>query len=200
MNTTPNTLVCIEPTQDSIIRSVEETQSYDLSLDQVNWNPSYILSKASIPQIIISFKNILKVNPKNEYETTLYQRLKPAVEILINAYDEILRCKNLKENQVKYYNLIINMPSSVTIFHKEHGRIRMSNAKIGALIEACKQRIKFILERDIPSLYLTDHEILQEFNKMKSQMENFEYNLLDFEAEFILAIDEAHKTQQSFHQ
>lgn len=168
-----------------------------LDLDQVNWNSNYILSKASLGQIMVSFRNILKVNPKNLYETTLYGNLKPAIKSLLDVYCNILNCKNLKEYNVKYYNLIGNMPSSVSELHDEHGCIRMKNAKISALIKASKQRTDFIIQRETPLMYLDDSEYLIEFTNMKMQLANiFVKQLLEFETDFIFAIDEAHKAQK----
>lgn len=174
--------------------TTEPTMSYDLSLDQVNWKSHYKLHKASLGQIIASFRNILKAEPKNKYEITLYYRLKPAVEILIDIYNEILKCDSLKEHDVKYFNLIYDMPKLVEVYPGEHGDIRLRKPKIGALIKASKQRIKFIMEREIPGKYFGDDESIQEFNNLKSQMKDFESIILDFEAEFILAINEAHQT------
>lgn len=173
--------------------------SYDLNLDQVNWKPNYNLSKASIAQIIVSFKNILKVNPKNHYETALYSKLKPEVEKLLSTYNEILKCKNVKEQSVKYYNLIVPLPNNVAIYPEEHGSVMMKNARIGSLIKAAKQRIEFIENRETPAIYITDPELIQEFNNMKLRMKELSQVLTCFEKSFVLAIDSAHKAQQSVH-
>jgi len=180
------------------IESSEITQSFDLSLNQVLWKPHFTLSSASISQIITSFNNILKVNPKNQYEITLYQHLKPAIEKLVNEYNDILKCNNLKEQQVKYYNLIVSMPFGVSVYDEEHGRILMRNAKIGALVKAAKQRLIFIQERYTPVIYINDMETLQEFDNMKLQIGNFNIVLNQFEKDFVFAINEAHKMQNRF--
>ncbi len=177
---------------------VEDIQSFDLNLSQVMWKPHFILSGASISQIITSFSNILRVNPKNQYEITLYRHLKPAIVKLVNAYNNILKCNTLKEQQVKYYNLIVSMPFGVSVYDEEHGVIMLRNAKIGALVKAAKQRLMFIQERDIPMIYTNDPEILREFNNMKSQIGNFNIILNQFEKDFVFAINEAHKMQSRF--
>lgn len=168
--------------------------SFDLTLNLVPWKPTFILSKSSIGQIMLSFSNILRVKPKNKYETTLYKYLKPAVETLVNAYSDMLKCSNVKEQQVKYYNLINVMPLGVTIFPETHDLIMMKNAKIGELIKAAKQRLNFILERDTPVIYVNDEEALEEFNNMKLQINNFIVILDNFEKEFMASINKAHKS------
>jgi len=173
--------------------------SYDLNLDQVNWKPNYILSKASIAQIVVSLKNILRVNPKNKYETTLYDRLKPAVNNVLCTYNEILKCNSLKEQNVKYYNLIVPLPHNVAVYPEEHGSVQMKNARIGALIKAAKQRIEFMNDRETPAIYIADEELVREFTNMKLRMKELSLVLTEFETNFLLAIDAAHKAQQSIH-
>lgn len=170
-----------------------------LSLDEVDWKPFYILSKCSIAQIMCSFRNILKVVPKNVYEGTLYARLKPAVEGLIECYNDILHYNNSIERDVKFYNLIVKLPFNVSINDQEDGHIRMKNAKIGKLVKACRQRIEFIQHRVIPQMYVNNFHYLHEFNKMKEELKGLLSTLRDFEVEFLEAIDEAHKAQQAVY-
>lgn len=170
--------------------------SSPLTMDMIDWKPNYVLSKSSLGQIMRSLQNIMNVIPKNVYETTLYSKLKPAVEILINCYTDILKYNNEFEKNVKYYNLIVGLPTNVQINAQEDGYIRMSNAKIGKLISASKQRINFIETRETPQMYVENQNYLQEFNKMKEQLNTLSQKLCDFEDEFIEAIDQAHKAQQ----
>jgi hypothetical protein len=167
--------------------------NYDLNLDQVHWSSKCSLSRASIGQIMVSFKNILRAQPRNLYQTILYTRLKPAVEALVNAYCEIIRCVNSKEQQIKYFNLIVGLPHNTIIFPGEHNFIFLRNPNIGALIKAIKQRITFILERDIPIIYRNDSTLNDEFLNLRRQIQNFKLDVLTFEEEFIIAVDEAYK-------
>ncbi|QKF94260.1 hypothetical protein QKU48_gp0802 [Fadolivirus algeromassiliense] len=183
-----------EEVQDSV-----QNANSELTLDMVNWKPFYSLSRASLGQIMVSFKNILKVAPKNTYETALYSRLKPAVEGLLECYNDILKFNSPVERDVKYYNLIVNLPHGVSENEQHHGSIQMRNAKIGKLIEAAKQRIQFIETRETPVMYTTNQNYLQEFNKMKNQLNDLKDTLDDFEEEFVEAVDQAHKAQQHVH-
>lgn len=180
--------------QENII--IENQQSYNLTLDLVEWKPYYSLSKSSVGQIMYSFQRILNVIPKNIYEETLYEILKPLIENLVNEYCKILLCSSIVENNVKYYNLIGKMPTNVSICESEHGMIKLKKPKIGKMISALKQRISFILKREIPTLYLQNDEYLKEFNNMRIEIKNFEEIVNNFEQEFIEAIDAAHKAQQ----
>lgn len=178
-------------------KAMQSSQSLDLHLSQVIWRPNFVLSTASIGQIIISFNNVLKVNPKNQYEITLYQHLKPEIKKLVDEYNNILKCTNLKEQQVKYYNLIVPLPFGVNVYD-EHSEIMLRNAKIGALIKAAKQRIQFIQDRETPVIYVNDPETLQEFINMKLQIKEFSNSLNQFEKTFVFAINEAHKMRNRF--
>ena len=177
----------------------ENDSNYQLSLDSVKWNRNYSLSRASIGQIMRSFNNILSVNPKNIYEETLYKHLKPEVQKLMDDYNQLLLCDNAYNFNVRYYNLIVNMPKDVSIYNQEHGNIRLGNPKIGALIKASKQRIDFIINREIPYICKQDQNIHIEFIKLQQDMIKFKETLINFEKQFVLAIDKAHKSQQVYY-
>jgi hypothetical protein len=173
-----------------------EIKEYALSLNMVDWKANYVLSKASIGQIMVCFSNILKVIPKNVYEIKLYEKLKPAIEKLLSEFNKMLMYKEVKDRDVKFYNLIVNMPNNVSINDVEAGSIVLKSAKIGALIKAMKQRINFIKDREFPQRYLEDQELLQEFHNLRMVINNYLNAVNDFESEFISAIDGAHKAQQ----
>jgi hypothetical protein len=173
--------------------------NYNLELDEVDWKPNYVLSKSSIGHIIFTFKKILNVKPKNIYETTLYDLLKPLLKQLLLEYNRVLLCSNIVERDVKYFNLIGNMPSYISINNEEHGNIKLKKPKIGMMINALKQRIIYILNREIPFLYQQNENYLIEFKKMRFQLNNFEDFVNSFENEFIDAIDQAHKVQQYYY-
>lgn len=182
----------------TITSTVREGGNNILSLGSVDWKPNYVLSRASIGQIMVCFSKILYVVPKNIYEDKLYEKLKPLTEHLLNDFKNLLTYTGDKDRDVKFYNLLINMPINVSVNDREDGLIKLKYAKIGSLIKAAKQRIKFIIERDAPERYLGDQELLQEFNNLKSRIKNFLDTMNDYEAEFINAIDSAHKAQQVY--
>lgn len=177
----------------------ENDINLQLTLDRVRWNRNYTLSRASIGQIMKSFNNILSVHPKNIYEETLYKHLKPEVQKLVDSYNQLLLCKDAYNFNVRYYNLIVNMPKDVSIYNQEHGQIRLGNPKIGALIKASKQRIDFITDREVPSICKQDQNIHIEFVKLQQDMIKFKETLINFEKQFVQAIDKAHKSQQVYY-
>jgi len=166
-----------------------------ITLESVIWKFNFTLSRASIGQIMVSFQNILKVRPKNTYESILYDQLIPATQKLINKYSIILSYQNKNEYNVKYYNLIVNLPNNISINDEEHGQIKLGHAKVGALIHALKQRIEFIIRRDMPELYKQDINLCDEFTKLQKNMIEFKQSVIEFENEFVQAINSAHKAK-----
>jgi hypothetical protein len=164
-----------------------------ITLDMVNWRPSYRLSKASIGQIMKSFEKIQKVKPKNTYEDILYGKLKSSVTILLSSYNELLVSTNDVEYNIRFHNLIVDLPYNVTINENEHNNIYLGTARIGALIEAAKQRLEFIINRPVPTICQATPQLEQEFVKLKTLITDFRDVLMDFEEAFIEAIDYAHK-------
>ena len=169
---------------------IDEQTNGTLSLDCVDWKRHYILSKASLSQIMISFWNVSGIEAKdgNYYEKVLYEKLKPAVEKLIECYHDILCYENVIQKNIKFHNLIVNLPKNVTINQHEDGKIKMGDAKIGKLIAAAKQRINFIQIRDVPIMYANNESYLQEFNKMKEELNLLMETLCDFEKAFAEAV------------
>ena len=141
--------------------AIHDDNTFQLNLKMVDHKPYYILAHASIGQIMVSFQNILSVKSKNEYEEKLYAILIPEIKKLVNEYNEMLSFTNHNEMQVRYYNLITNFPKAVSIYEKEHSKVTMGNPKIGALIKAIKQRLDFIITREIPELYKLNENLLK---------------------------------------
>lgn len=175
---------------DAILR---QSVPSSISLDNVIWKHYFKLSQASLGQIIISFCNILKVQPKNQYEINLYENLKPLVHQLVNNYNTILVYTNKNEHDIKYYNLIVNLPKTVSINEEQHGQIILGHAKIGCLIQAAKQRIEFIIGRDIPDVYKQDQNLSELFLQLQKDMRKFKDDMIEFEKAFVLAINLAHR-------
>lgn len=185
----------MEATQTEIANPTE----WNLSVFEVYWARYFNLSEASIGQIIYCFYNIISIVPKKVYDEVLYEYLKPAIWTLLKEYSKILNCNSQTEKDVKYFNLIRTMPNGTSVYPEEHGKIKLGKPKIGALIKAMKQRITFILERETPQIYLNNQEMLSEFLNMKIQLQEFYTTVRNFEQEFVLAIDEAHKAQQRYY-
>lgn len=172
-----------------------ESHDYNLNLGLVDWHPYYFLSKGSLGQIMVSFSKINSTNPKNIYERTLYQKLNIIIKGLVDRYDEMLQCNSEEEKNVKFHNLIVNLPKGVSIYDDIHGYIKLGYAKIGQLIYAAYQRIDYILDRDIPTIYENNDLLLKEFNKMKDELAIFRTELESFETSFMEYINEARQMQ-----
>jgi len=155
-----------------------------LFLGMVEYKPHYVLAKASIGQIMISFQNILNVKPKNEYEENLYSIIIPEIKKLIEQYEQILQVKTYSEMVVVYYNLLVKLPEKTIVYNEEHGRTKMKNPKIGSLIKASKQRLHFIITRETPNIYKDNSELSTEFEKLRRQCRLLYDNIVKFEKIF----------------
>lgn len=163
-----------------------------LNMDEIDWHPLYKLNKASLGQIMQTFVQI-NFNPKNNYEKIINKTLKIIIPKLIESFKNIIIFENESEKQVYYYNLLGNLPQGMKINIEKHKNIFLKKANIGNLILALRQRITFILTRNVPKMYKENLNYLNAFNKMKKNLNNFLSIIENFEDEFVNSIDEAHK-------
>lgn len=173
-------------------------------LESVNWQPHYRLSKASIGQIMITFESILKkMKAKTElniYEQTLNSRVIPKMESIVDQFKKILsNSDNDFKKQVIFYNLIVDLPKGVMIDNDKHGKIFLKHANIGGLLEAARQRLSFILEREIPEIYKTDPNLDAAFYCLRVELAIFLNEVIDFEDYFMESIKLAHVAQQNYY-
>ncbi|ARF09573.1 hypothetical protein Indivirus_1_196 [Indivirus ILV1] len=162
-----------------------------LYLGMADFKPYYYLSKASIGQIMICFQNILSVIPKSEYESKLYSVIIPEINQLVQQYNNMLVFKNYPEMLVRYYSLLTKLPSNISIYKEEHNYIQLKNPKIGALIKAAKQRLYFVITREVPDIYKINSSLSNEFNNLKDDCQKFYESMINFEKIFIQAVRNA---------
>ena len=173
--------------------------NFDLSLDMVQFEYNCPVSQASIGQIIKSLNSVVNLKAKNIYEITLYSKFNSFIPQFIEEYNKLLKCTNQFEYLVKYYILIVQLPYGVEIPINNHNYINLGKPRIGELIKAARQRISFIIEREIPMVYQILELYRQEYLKMIEQLKDFLIKLNEFEKDFVNAIDLAHKAQQKFY-
>ncbi|AYV76893.1 MAG: hypothetical protein Barrevirus3_13 [Barrevirus sp.] len=173
------------------VTTLEKGQVQQLYLAMVDLKPHYCLAKSSIGQIVFSLQNILSVVPKSDYEKKLYVVIIPEIKKLLDQYNSMLIVQSYPAMLVRYYNLLVGLPSKVSIFNEEHGRIKMKNPKLGSLIKAGKQRLSFIISRKTPDIYLINTVLADEFTKLQADCQLFYDNLLNFEKIFVKAVREA---------
>ena len=178
-----------------------ENIDFDLHLDLVDFSKYYILSRASLGQIMTSFANInFTFSIKNNiYQNVLYQLLNIIIPDLICSYYKLLKCNSFIEKEVKFYHLIVNIPHNLEIVLNNHNIVNLGKPKIGELITAIKQRIDYILNKQIPILYNGKQSHIEEYNKLLIQLKGFKDNLLKFEKCFIDAISKARHEQQKYY-
>lgn len=178
---------------------------FNLSLDMVQYNYHYKLSKASIGQIMVSFSNIKNLKPTNIYQQILYQHFYNIIPQFVECYTKLFDCDNIIEKNIKFYHLIVNLPykTEINIINSNdknnHSNIILGKPKIGELIKASKQRIDYIIDKPIPEIYKYHNEYVLEYDKFIDQIKNFKDDLLNFEQEFVDAIDDAYQQTSKYY-
>lgn len=172
-----------------------------LTLENVDWKGYYVVSRASIGQIMRTFQNVKEYaerqkNTVKPYEKELNNGLIILLPTLLTNFRNMLYFQNDIEKDIIYFNMLVNMPYDVSIDNEKYGRINLSRANIGSLIKAAKQRVNFILSRETPNRYKESVEQIAVFESMKLKLKEFVSDIDDFEQDFLNVIDKAHKTQQ----
>lgn len=166
-------------------------ENYNIS--NVFWEPYYILSKASIGQIIYT---MLYIQDPTSY---LYKKTNPIIlqkiREITDFYQEKLVKVSMIDKNVAFYNLIVDLPRSINVDNEIHGKIKLSHARIGQLIYALKTRITFILNRPVPQINFkdTDTDGSNEdynlykisFNNMQKDMKELMDIVLEFEDYYV---------------
>ena len=183
--------------------TVTDENGTRLSLDNVDWKGHYVLARASIGQIIRTLQNVKihaekKKSSVKPYEMTLNVGLCDIISDLLDNYEKMLCFESDIERDIAFFNIIVNLPKDIVINAEKHGQIYLNRANIGNLIQAMRQRVDFILNRDIPDRYTDDPEQLTVFNSLKEKLLNFKNDIDTFEQDFIDIIDKAHKSQQKY--
>ena len=162
-----------------------------LGLQCVRWNPFIILSKASLGHLMVNFGNLLVLQPKNTYQTILYKNIHPFIVKILDTFTEMLSFKTEQEKNVKLYNVLGELPHEVFINHCTDGRIYLCNLRIGKLISTTKQRVEYIINRNVPSRYIGDEILTDEFIKVRTSMKKLMLALNEFEIGFVESLNKA---------
>lgn len=161
----------------------------DISLDMIRIEKYYRVSKSSLPQLLVRLKMVNIDNPKNSYEFMFNKLYRQRVQIVINEYNKVLKYRTSVEYYIKVYNLFGRLPKNIIIETFMKGSDKLFQSRVGDLITAIKQRIEFIIDRNVPQVYyLWDYNeelnYVEEFNKMQNELTKFWYTIDKFEKDF----------------
>jgi hypothetical protein len=178
-------------------------KKYELSINNIKTYYELTIDRASIGQLILSlnFLGIKKKAKQNIYQKKLNKiffttKAKEFVEI----YNKLLKCESEEERSVKYFNLVGPLPKKLSIPQKlsKTGSPILNIAKIGDRIQALKQRVDFIANRDLPSFYNDKPSHTKHFYEMQELMKSFVDEIDKFEIDFRKAIDICTKLQNAY--
>ncbi len=169
-----------------------------LSLDKVKIGRRHKVTRASIAQLVKRLSTSKITNPKNKYQESLNIFFESENSKLADRYNEILQCSSYDEMVVKEYNLLGDLPGKMEITEPCIQKSNtLSKASIGDMINALRQRIQFIINREIPLYYVINESYKTEFNNMQQQITEFENAVDEYEENWIEANDIAQKTKIS---
>ena len=159
-------------------------------IKDIKYEKYYKLCSAGIGQIIRAIHEKQIHNIDNEHKKKLSLFFEENNQALIDSFIKIyLNTENEYDKQIRKYNLMNGkLPRKIKINEEKHN-IKIGRAKMGQLIKALKQRINFIIEREIPEYYKNKEENINYmlgFKKLQQDMKEFLNEILIFESNYIL--------------
>ena len=184
----------------TINNNINQMKSIPLSeIDYKKNGKKVYLAGASLAQIIKSMEDIQIKHKKTIYEMVLDEWFSSAIPEFISEYKKLLLYSNKVEYDVKYFNLIGNLPKGLRIYNDTDGKTVLSRAPLGQRIRALHQRISYILRRPTPLGYIHRLDYLQAFKQIQEEMKYFERVVVNFELSFQEAIHKAHRNQNAYN-
>ena len=167
-------------------KEMEKKEVYNLSLDQVELKNWFKLNRSSLGQLLGQLQKVDIKNPNNEYKISFKAWIKNSGDIqeLVSAYNNILRSNSKIEYNVKKVNLLGNLPKDI-IVNTSHNDTNLNKSRIGDIIRASKQRIIYMITRELPERYMDDKKERIEFRKIQFQMVWFLLVMIKFECKFV---------------
>jgi hypothetical protein len=192
----------------------------DVSLDTLrsSFNDTYKVSKGSASQLVLGFQSMRNrlQEPTNEYQQTLYPKLKDLCERLSTRYSEtfLTTFSSDVERQVFGANLNGNrnngslyrsIPSGV------NRNLTYNYAQFGQLMRVLTNRLRFVVQRDPSSVqrYKESADELSAYQKLQSSVNTFmtfltdlsnEWNQLVTETRTRFAVSDQTQTPRQPHQ
>jgi hypothetical protein len=158
---------------------VEQTTpvSYNLNLSDVPYDEKYRLNQASTTQLVKGLHEMAGrlADPTNEYQKELYPALKTIVNKFSEKYTSLLQCSSEVEREVKRFNLhgysgkIKNPVSTKGVKYN----LVYKFANFGDYLKTVTQRMKYLVERQVPQRYVTNTAEGTAYTALKTQLQEF---------------------------
>lgn len=181
--------------------SITPVSFTDVSLTNLksSFNDTYKVSKGSASQVVLGFQSMSErlQEPSNEYQQTLYPKLKELCERLFTKYVEtfLTTFSNNVERQVYGANLNGNrnngslyrsIPSGV------NRNLTYNYAQFGQLMRVLTSRLRFIAQRDPSSVqrYKESAEEMCAYQKLQTNVNTFLTFISELLSEWNLLVSE----------
>lgn len=158
---------------------MEQTTSVNLNLtlNDVPYDEKYRLNQASVTQLVRGLQEMANrlSEPTNDYQKELYPALKTIVNNFVNKYIEILQCTSEVEREVKRFNLhgySGKLKNAVLTKGVKYSLV-YKFANFGDYLKSVTQRMKYIMERQLPQRYVTNSQEGTSYSSLKTQVQEF---------------------------
>ena len=161
----------------------EKNKKVKLEECDVDIKSYYILSKASLGQIIYKINSLQYYEPKtnNEYQKKICNWFKEEIPKFINHFEKILESRDGRDYEIRHYNIFI-LKKGVEINSRNH-RVQLRYSRMGKLIEALKQRCDHLSLKEMPYCYIESKDKLY-FRTLQRDIMNFLGIIEEFEKKF----------------
>lgn len=157
-----------------------ETQTSEmttLTIATIPYDDKYRLNQGSASQLVRGMTEMVArlTEPINEYQKELYPALRSIVAEFVEKYEQLLTTTNQTEYEISRYNL-----------HGYSGRVKMpistrgvkynlvyKYANFGDYLKTVTQRLKFVIERQIPQRYSNNESELTAFTSLRQKVTDF---------------------------
>lgn len=168
----------------------------NLELDSFEYNDKFTLARASLAQIVIAMDRTQSrlTDPESDFQKILYPWFQQNLPTLVQKFKDMLTYSSETERNVKFFNLGGSLPKKISVKLDFHNRVQLGNGNFGPFLKAAVQRVKYILDRDVPERYDGNEVATATFNSLREALGSYHEYLVSLEEEYNDVVNKARKT------
>jgi len=167
-----------------------------LELDSFEYNDKFTLARASLAQIVVAMDKTQSrlTNPESDFQKILYPWFSQNLPTLVQKFKDMLTYSSETERNVKFFNLGGSLPKKTSVKLDFHNRVQLGNGNFGPFLKAAIQRVKFILDREVPERYNGNEVATATFNNLRGALTSYHEYLTKLEEEYNSVVEQARGT------
>jgi hypothetical protein len=171
--------------QNNITETTKEIPiDYNLDLSKVLYQDTFRIISGSAAQLICGVQSmLLRISldkETDEYKKALYPKLRIIALLLIENFTTLLKATSAKDQEVRKFNLCGYNGQIKPDKYGKYPFVKGVNpntkygyTNFGYFLKMLKQRMVFIISRDVPQRYVTDIEQLNIFTNLRNDVTLF---------------------------